>query len=82
MNLYHWHSTLLQNYSAGDIVTIAPDVERARAQVREHFEEWCRSQYWFGWDDDERKPEALAKLEADLAKDPTTQPVIFIDGGE
>jgi len=37
MNLYHWHSTVLENWAKGDIVVMAENVEKARDKVYDQF---------------------------------------------
>lgn len=37
MNLYHWNSRLLKNYSTGDIIVMAETVEQAQNKVYSQF---------------------------------------------
>jgi len=37
MNLYHWSSRLLANYSNGDIIVMAENIEQARDKVYAQF---------------------------------------------
>jgi hypothetical protein len=87
MNLYHWTSAALKNYSNGDLVVVAETVEEARVIIRSAALAIYLTQIsWFDEkdeDDVERYAEFVAELAADLAKDPTIAPgFVAIWGGE
>ena len=96
MKLFHWHSVYLKQYSLGDIIVMAEEVDAARALARTEFEQRhlkkVRS-YGFSYssldelvtDEEERADfeEARKVFEADIAKEPM-EPAgfVFIDDGE
>ena len=86
MEMYHWHSSWLASYSTGDIVVMALTVDEARDAVRARFDDWLREER--SWldpedpEDDEDIAELRARMERDLAADPTTERVLLIRGGE
>lgn len=84
--IYHWSlSTLLQQYSCGDLMAVAESADEARDIIRAHFEPWARAEreWWFLVDDDHDEFEAArVKLEADLAVEPKVISVAFIWGSE
>lgn len=95
MNLYHWNSKLLANYSDGDIVVMAENVEQARDKVyalfdplkddgpfEDHYLKLLRDM-----EDEDYLPEFMEKLNQlreDLAKEPTavTSHVVCIRGSD
>lgn len=93
MKLFHWpHSTALENYSAGDIIVLAEDLQAARNGVREYAADWLRKHHRDWWFDDEGHvdPEYaedysnwMAKLDLDLVEEPgEVDHPIFVMGSE
>lgn len=92
MILFHWHSKALQAYSTGDIAVMAETVEEARQKVRANAMAACRHKLSWLFNDDgsladwhdeqDMIDEFIAKLEADIAAEPASDDVIFINGGE
>lgn len=88
MPLYTWTSTYLRNYRSGHLIAMADSVEAARAKLRAEFDVFDRERYhWLYLDplDDDDKAEIAhhrAAFEADIAKEPTTAPVLFLVGSD
>lgn len=95
MNLYYWNSKLLANYSDGDIVVMAENVEQARDKVYALFEpENCESPFWdsyiemLAYNEDEifqqERLGVMNQLREDLNKDPTvvTSHAVCIRGSD
>ena len=92
--IHHWKmSETLAQYASGDIIILAEDVEAARTVARVEFEKYLHDEdgpmgvYWakdgsFLSDlDEERYHELLARLDQDLAQEPSTDAeAIFILG--
>lgn len=87
MEMFVWHSELLKQYSRGWIIVMATDVEDARQRARDSLDAWVQDRYsWLTPDEDSDDAEQVEKfkelLEADLAKEPETHRVLFINGSE
>ena len=86
MKLFHWKaSKMLERYSAGDIIVMAEDVEKARQEARRSLVAWHRENYGWAEVDDEFNGLSVYrdKLERDLAEDPEeVEHAIFIWGSE
>lgn len=91
MQLFRWRSTALKNYSDGHLIAMARDADFARDLIRLQAKDWAREnrEWWFDIvtgevdpDEAEDYDEWMAKLEADLAAEPTTGMVVMIAGSE
>jgi hypothetical protein len=94
MQIFHWHSEALQNYSTGDIVAIGRDVEEARVNARAGFPAAMMERLSIGymiekypdWVPEEYEVEEgwalLTALEKDIMKEPSVGTSFFIRGGE
>lgn len=86
MQLFHWRSKALQNYSLGDLVVCAENIEQAREKLRASFDAYLRAEpdYLFYLDDTEDLDRLKALFEADLAAAPRPTPfgALYIPGGE
>lgn len=94
MNLYHWHSKLMQAYGSGDIIVMADSVEEARDKARSQwapFEEGPTEDVYLtllrDTEDEDYYPvygQRLSELNGDLAKEPTIveSGVLFIRGSD
>ncbi len=75
MKLFHWHLWALKDYSLGDIIVMAENLEQARAlAVKAAQDKWPDG------------PDLTKQIENDVAEEPNrvfeTEPgVIFITGG-
>lgn len=92
MKLFHWNQAKsLMNYSTGDIIVMAENLESARLKARIAFNSFIREHcsWWFldgnstpdpdSWEDYDK---FLKEFEADLAKTPDEKCVVFILGSE
>jgi hypothetical protein len=92
MILFHWSSEALKAYRSGHITVMAENVEEARQKVRDAAMTACQGKHCWLFNDDgsladwhdeqDMIDEFVAKLEADIAAEPTTDDLIFINGGE
>ena len=87
MNLYHWSSETLADYSNGDIIVMAESVEKARDKVYEMYEpledgnpfEDCYLQLMDNNNDEDLMSEYKNKLNV-LRKDLDKEPSILSNG--
>ena len=70
MNLYHWKSKALADYSDGNIIVVAESVEQAKVYAVEKFK--TEYDYLVEMDEfiDDLVTPVLTKLEKDLSKEP------------
>lgn len=93
MKLFRWRSEALKGYRSGDILAIGVDADAARTAIRASLGEMYQRHKLYledneaGWllhitdeDDMERWLEWRDRVEADIATNPTCDPVVFITG--
>jgi len=87
MNLYHWSSETLADYSNGDIIVMAESVEKARDKVYEMYKplengnpfEDCYLQQMHNNNDEDFMTQYTSKLNV-LRKDLNEKPAILSNG--
>ena len=82
MQLYHWQSTGLAEWTLGDILVVAPSLEAARDTARSHVEQWLRDEKeWLFLPGEEANLAAeIAKFHYDIKQEPSVTGIVFIRG--
>lgn len=88
VNLYHWRSEALKNYSQGNVLAIGTTPDEARDRVRKAWPKFAEERW--AWCDSEDEDDLATienyrlEFEADLAVEPCilSLKAIIIEGGE
>jgi hypothetical protein len=81
--MFVWRSDeLLKNYGSGKLIALATDANAARLAIRAHFLKWVKAEREWCLGDEDDMGALAAKLDRDLAQEPTEEEVLYINGSE